>query len=117
MCHHHPHPQQFVNAVNYCHKHCVAHRDLKLDNVLLDGSDPPVLKLTDFGFAKTWTGVGRNTAHIGTPVYMAPETIKNDKNVTFSPPSVDVWASGVLLLVMLLGAFPFGGYGLNHTHF
>ncbi len=43
----------------------MAHRDLKLDNVLLDGSDPPVLKLTDFGFAKTWTGVGRNTVCVG----------------------------------------------------
>ncbi len=29
--------QQFLSAVKYCHSHCVAHRDLKLDNTLLDG--------------------------------------------------------------------------------
>ena len=41
----HPHPQQFLGAVKYCHAHCVAHRDLKLDNTLLDGADPPSLKV------------------------------------------------------------------------
>lgn len=47
--------QQFIRAVAYCHTHNVAHRDLKLDNTLLDDSQPARIKLCDFGFAKQWS--------------------------------------------------------------
>lgn len=57
--------QQFIAAVEYCHQHCVAHRDLKLDNTLLDDSNPPTIKLCDFGFAKTWTDDANMYTHIG----------------------------------------------------
>ncbi|PNH05264.1 Serine/threonine-protein kinase SRK2E [Tetrabaena socialis] len=46
--------KQLVSAVEYCHRNNVAHRDLKLDNTLLDNHEPPWLKLCDFGFAKHW---------------------------------------------------------------
>lgn len=100
--------KQFLSAVKYCHSHCVAHRDLKLDNTLLDSGDPPVLKICDFGFAKTWSEEANMFTQIGTPVYMSPELI-NSKNgkIGYDGRSVDVWASGILLLVMLLGSFPF----------
>lgn len=52
--------QQFISAVKYCHSHHVAHRDLKLDNTLLDNSNPPIVKLCDFGFAKQWGGEDAN---------------------------------------------------------
>ena len=57
--------QQFIAAVEYCHQHCVAHRDLKLDNTLLDDANPPTIKLCDFGFAKTWTDDANMYTHIG----------------------------------------------------
>jgi len=57
--------RQFIGAVEYCHAHCVAHRDLKLDNTLLSADTPPVLKLCDFGFAKTWTEDANMYTHIG----------------------------------------------------
>jgi len=57
--------RQFIGAVEYCHSHCVAHRDLKLDNTLLSSDSPPVLKLCDFGFAKTWTEDANMYTHIG----------------------------------------------------
>eukprot|EP00884_Botryococcus_braunii_P002617 jgi/Botrbrau1/12356/Bobra.0239s0007.2 len=63
--------RQFIDAVDFCHEHFVAHRDLKLDNTLLAGQDVPVVKLCDFGFAKDWGMDGSNmSTHIGTPVYM-----------------------------------------------
>ncbi|KAK9833495.1 hypothetical protein WJX84_007710, partial [Apatococcus fuscideae] len=101
--------RQFVGAVEYCHLHCVAHRDLKLDNTLLDNSEPPMIKLCDFGFAKTWAGDDANMmTHIGTPVYMSPELIHSRNGAKgYDGKLVDVWASGVLLIVMLLGTFPF----------
>lgn len=100
--------KQFLSAVSYCHAHNVAHRDLKLDNTLLDGTDPPVVKICDFGFAKSWSEEANMFTQIGTPVYMSPELIRNDASKTgYDGRSVDVWASGILLLVMLLGAFPY----------
>ncbi|KAI3434633.1 hypothetical protein D9Q98_002700 [Chlorella vulgaris] len=100
--------KQFLSAVKYCHSHFVAHRDLKLDNTLLDSGDPPIIKICDFGFAKTWSEEANMFTQIGTPVYMSPELI-NSKNgkIGYDGRSVDVWASGILLLVMLLGSFPF----------
>ncbi|KAL6779334.1 SNRK2I [Auxenochlorella protothecoides x Auxenochlorella symbiontica] len=100
--------KQFLSAVSYCHAHNVAHRDLKLDNTLLDSSDPPIIKICDFGFAKSWSEEANMFTQIGTPVYMSPELI-NSKNgkLGYDGRSVDVWASGILLLVMLLGSFPF----------
>lgn len=100
--------KQFLSAVKYCHSHFVAHRDLKLDNTLLDSSNPPIIKICDFGFAKTWSEEANMFTQIGTPVYMSPELI-NQKGAQkgYDGRSVDVWASGILLLVMLLGSFPF----------
>ena len=60
--------------MHYCHVHHVAHRDLKLDNTLLDGSDPPYIKIADFGFAKDWGDTeAQMYTQIGTPVYMSPQ--------------------------------------------
>jgi serine/threonine-protein kinase SRK2 len=71
------HMRQFLRAIAYCHEHRVAHRDLKLDNTLLElcPGCPPRLKLCDFGFAKRWSasGSGQMKEAIGTPVYMAPQ--------------------------------------------
>ena len=54
------------------------HRDLKLDNTLLDGHKPPWVKLCDFGFAKHWLQTSNmNTMRIGTPEYMGPELISS----------------------------------------
>lgn len=100
--------KQFLSAVKYCHGHCVAHRDLKLDNTLLDSSHPPIIKICDFGFAKTWNEEANMFTQIGTPVYMSPELINTKAGQRgYDGRSVDVWASGILLLVMLLGSFPF----------
>lgn len=105
-----------MSAVKYCHSYSIAHRDLKLDNTLLDSSNPPKIKICDFGFAKDWSEDNLLT-QIGTPVYMSPELIKvnnkpGEEKKGYSGASVDVWASGILLLVMLLGSFPFD----HHDH-
>jgi serine/threonine protein kinase len=49
---------QVVRAVDFCHRNAVVHRDLKMDNTLLDSSDPPRVKLCDFGFANWWPALG-----------------------------------------------------------
>lgn len=99
--------KQLIWAVDFCHRNHVAHRDLKLDNTLLDHHQPARLKLCDFGFAKAWSGANPNmdTMRIGTPEYMGPELISG--RTGYDGKKVDVWASGVLLFVILLGMFPF----------
>lgn len=107
--------RQLVSAVNFCHKHRVMHRDLKLDNALLDSSDPPLIKLCDFGFAKSWekNGNANTQSIIGTPVYMAPEILASgidhsQTNIgTYDGKSADIWSMGILLFAMLMGGFPF----------
>ena len=61
-CAHHTH---CTLRAQYCHTHCVAHRDLKLDNTLLDNSNPPIIKICDFGFAKTWSEEANMYTQIG----------------------------------------------------
>ena len=102
---------QLVRGVAHCHRHGVMHRDLKLDNTLLDDSSPPYIKICDFGFAKSWgtrPEDANTTTTIGTPVYMSPEVLSTAMSgKAYLGTSADVWSSGVLLFVMLMGAFPF----------
>ena len=71
--------RQLVAALAHCHASQVAFRDVKLDNVLLDGGSPPALRLCDFGVARRWASHGsRNlrqhfTSLAGTPGYLAPQ--------------------------------------------
>eukprot|EP00879_Flechtneria_rotunda_P022720 GHRR01023996.1.p1 GENE.GHRR01023996.1~~GHRR01023996.1.p1 ORF type:complete len:273 (+),score=88.09 GHRR01023996.1:467-1285(+) len=68
--------RQFIHAIAYCHEHKVAHRDLKLDNTLLEECivGPSRLKICDFGFAKMWNNSSANMhTAVGTPVYMSPQ--------------------------------------------
>lgn len=102
--------RQFVGAVEHLHNHNVVHRDLKLDNTLLDLNDPPRIKLCDFGFARAWDEGNAMHTQIGTPVYMSPQLISarsDGESKGYDGRKADVWACGVLLFVMLLGMFPF----------
>ena len=60
-------------------------------------------KLIDFGFAAIQDDENTLSAHCGTPSYMAPEIV-NKKSYGNS---VDIWACGIVLYVMLTGVFPF----------
>ncbi|QDZ22542.1 protein kinase [Chloropicon primus] len=99
--------KQFISAVEFCHKNGFAHRDLKLDNTLLDNKSPPTIKVSDFGFAKGSAEENTFTT-IGTPCYMSPEVLTTGTTKKgYNAKRADVWACGVLLFAMLFGAFPF----------
>ncbi|RLN35721.1 hypothetical protein C2845_PM03G09560 [Panicum miliaceum] len=53
----------------------VCHRDLKLENTLLDGSDVPRLKICDFGYSKSSVLHSQPKSTVGTPAYIAPEVL------------------------------------------
>lgn len=77
-------------AVREMHATDIAHRDIKLDNVLVR-PETGELKLIDFGFATS--AAGKCETNCGTPNYMAPELF--EKTCKYSPDKVDIWAVGV----------------------
>ncbi|XP_008804780.1 serine/threonine-protein kinase SAPK2 isoform X4 [Phoenix dactylifera] len=65
--------QQLISGVSYCHSMQICHRDLKLENTLLDGSTAPRLKICDFGYSKSSVLHSQPKSTVGTPAYIAPE--------------------------------------------
>merc|ERR1719181_1171317 len=89
--------KQMVQAVGYCHKMGVAHRDLKLENFVFENrARNSQLKLIDFGLSNRYQagGIKRMKTLVGTPYYMAPEVL--DKSVDYGQ-ECDVWSLGVIL--------------------
>eukprot|EP00742_Colponemidia_sp_Colp-10_P004662 GILJ01004973.1.p1 GENE.GILJ01004973.1~~GILJ01004973.1.p1 ORF type:complete len:817 (+),score=151.65 GILJ01004973.1:177-2627(+) len=96
--------KQLVRGVEYCHSRSVIHRDIKLENVLLDEFGD--VKLADFGVSAVCKVGKKLLEHCGTPSYIAPEIIL-DRGYEGLP--VDVWSMGVVLFAMTCGHVPFKG--------
>lgn len=79
----------------------VVHRDLKLENILVD--DMLNLKIADFGFA-TYKKIHKLQSYRGTMTYMAPE-IKEGK--VYDGQQIDMFSTGVILFIIVQGIFPF----------
>ncbi|MBX3463941.1 MAG: SUMF1/EgtB/PvdO family nonheme iron enzyme [Planctomycetes bacterium] len=103
---------QVCDAVQHAHHKGVVHRDLKPTNVLVtDEGGQPRVKVIDFGLAKPTAGDAFGDsmhtefgAALGTPEYMAPEQFDDARDVDTR---ADVYALGVLLHELLVGALPF----------
>ncbi|CAE7354654.1 Camk4, partial [Symbiodinium microadriaticum] len=110
--------RMLLRAVQYLHDNGIVHRDLKPENILLvDHSLTSQVKITDFGLAKRASREGLKT-FCGTPQYFAPEVLgRRAEGVPAAgaapPPGArygykaDMWSLGVVLFIMLSGAFPF----------
>lgn len=96
---------QVLSCVAYCHEHNIIHRDLKLDNFMLESEEAgATLKVIDFGTATEWTPGQRFADKMGTPYYIAPEVI--NRNYT---EKCDLWSVGVCIYILLCGLPPFPG--------
>ena len=110
---------QIMSAVAYCHEKGIAHRDLKLENILFasEAPDSPI-KIIDFGFSVLLGkkdkdkdsndlkkfGFKRMKSKVGTLYYISPEIIKGNYDE-----KCDIWACGVILYILLCGYPPFSG--------
>ena len=92
---------QMMEVVGYMQGKGVVHRDLKLENILVD--DMMNLKVADFGFA-TYKKINKLQSYRGTMTYMAPE-IKEGK--TYDGKQIDMFSVGVILFIIIQGIFPF----------
>lgn len=96
--------RQLCHGVNYCHNRNVLHRDIKLENILLD--ENLNVKIIDFGFSICIPPEKTLAIFCGTPSYMSPEIVTKCQ---YKGGPSDVWALGVVLYALLCGRFPFRG--------
>ena len=94
-----------ISAVYFLHNMNppIIHRDIKPENVLL--TDTLAAKLTDFGWSNYIQEDEKRTTVCGTPIYLAPEIIKEKGH----DEKVDIWCIGVLLFELATGSVPFPG--------
>ncbi|KAI8997310.1 hypothetical protein BDB01DRAFT_770602 [Pilobolus umbonatus] len=96
---------QLVSGVHYMHQKHIVHRDLKLENLLLDRHRNVII--TDFGFANQFSSPSDDlmATSCGSPCYAAPELVMNQGMYVGS--AADIWSCGVILFAMLCGYLPF----------
>ena len=97
--------KQLITGLNKIHKAGFCHRDLKLENLVLDKDFN--LKIIDFGLAcpiQGEDGSGTSEEIVGSPGYMAPEIALG---VRYQPVSADLFALGVIIFTMCTGVMPF----------
>jgi len=98
--------KQIVNGLHSLHNNNIAHRDIKLENFVIDNDFN--LKMIDFGFSCDINDTKKehisHTKIIGTESYMAPEMLFERK---YFADKSDIYSLGVLLFCMLAGQFPF----------
>ena len=96
--------QQIISGIEYLHELGIAHRDLKLENILLNYKKD--IKIIDFGLSNKYNKENEELlqSSCGSPCYAAPEMIKGTK---YHGLDTDIWSSGIILYLMLCKTFPF----------
>ena len=132
--------QQIAPAMEYMHSNNIIHRDIKLQNILLNfdshlnvtinGQLPPKLtfkqmsldkpfsvKITDLGFAKDLVKDSEGSTILGSPIYMSPDILAraDGSNTKKYNTSVDLWSLGVITYELLTGSTPFLGNSIEEV--
>ena len=120
--------KQLIQGLQYMHEHNVIHRDIKLDNILINFNEFPnevdsknqykdvdlnmvslnndfTIKIADLGFAREINSGTAGTI-CGTPITMSPEIILNNNNKSYNS-KADLWSLGAITYELLVGKVPF----------
>ena len=104
--------RQILSGLAYLHSNNVAHRDLKLENIMISDIEYVKIKkekyfdikIIDFGTARIFDKNKIGKAIVGSCYYIAPEVLKKNYNI-----ECDLWSAGVILYMLLVGIPPFDG--------
>ena len=94
--------KQVIEGLKYIHSNKIVHRDIKLDNILIDLNN--TVKICDFGVSRKLSHGDIMHENCGTPAYIAPEIFQNKGYEGYA---CDIWSAGVTLYYMLGGVQPF----------
>ena len=96
--------QKLFSSLHHCHQLGVVHRDLKLDNLLLDANN--TAKISDFTLSNQWHPGKKLDAFCGSPAFMAPGLFLGSP---YTGPEEDVWSLGSIQYTEVTGSLPFRG--------
>ena len=96
--------RQIFDAMNYLHCNYIAHRDIKLENILM--TKEYEIKIIDFGFGMLNPENRTQYFFCGTPNYMPPEIVEKKGYIG---QRADLWSLGVLIYKIYCADFPFKG--------
>ena len=102
--------RMLTSALSYLHRHCIAHRDLKIENLLIDKQGQ--LKLIDFGLSNFYSQELLST-FCGSLYFAAPELLNA---VPYNPLVADCWSFGIIVYVICSGKVPFDDQSLPKLH-
>ena len=102
---------QLLSAVSYCHENGIVHRDLKIENVLIDSEGN--IKLVDFGLSNFFDPNDKLRTFCGSLYFAAPELLRG---IYYTGPEIDIWSLGIILYVLVCGKVPFDDKSLTALH-
>lgn len=104
--------RQIMSALDYMHRNSIVHRDLKIENILIDKSGKNI-KIIDFGLSNLFCPERRLTTYCGSLYFAAPELLRA---TPYRGPEIDVWSLGVVIYVMVTGSVPFDDKSMPGLH-
>ncbi|KAF0700242.1 Aste57867_9197 [Aphanomyces stellatus] len=105
---------QILSGVGYAHNQHICHRDLKLENILLQSkNDLNSVKIADFGLSDFYRPGAMAKTTCGSISYLPPEVFRGTSN---AGPPLDVWSLGVILFAIVCGRLPFEGSDLKGSN-
>ncbi|CAO3596627.1 unnamed protein product [Absidia cylindrospora] len=104
--------RQIVSALDYMHRNSIVHRDLKIENIMIDKSGRKI-KIIDFGLSNMFCPERQLTTYCGSLYFAAPELLRA---TPYNGPEVDIWSLGVVIYVMVTGSVPFDDKSMPGLH-
>ncbi|CAO3690713.1 unnamed protein product [Rhizopus stolonifer] len=100
--------RQILSALDYMHRNSITHRDLKVENIMLDRHHQNI-KIIDFGLSSMFAPDLLLKTFCGSIYFAAPEVLLGEP---YQGPELDVWSLGVVIYVMVVGRIPYDGHTL-----